>query len=377
MAREVISSGNALVAKAAVDCGCKFFGGYPITPSSEIAEDLSSLLPKNGGKFIQMEDEIGGICVALGASMSGTKAMTASSGPGISLKAEQIGYSFIAEIPLVIVNVMRGGPSTGLPTRVSQADIGQAKYPTHGDFASISLCPGSLEEAYTETIRAFNIAEKYMTPVFILLDETLGHMHGKAILPDLAEIQKSVVNRAVFTGDPKDYKPYAAEPTEPAVLNPFFKGYHYHVTGLHHGEKGFPTEDGTICEYNIERLTNKIKMKSDDLVHYEEFMLDDADVCIIAYGSISRGAKEAVMKLRQDGIKAGLFRPITLWPSPVAKLKEIGQKFKKIMVTELNMGQYLEEIERVMKRDDFATLHKANGRPIAPLEMVAKVKEMM
>ena len=377
MAREVISSGNALAAKAAIDCGCKFFGGYPITPSSEVAEDLSISLPKNGGKFIQMEDEIAGICVALGASMSGVKSMTATSGPGISLKAEQIGYAFITEIPLVIINVMRGGPSTGLPTRVSQADIGQAKYPTHGDYASITLCPGSLEEAYTETIRAFNIAEKYMTPVFVLLDETLGHMHGKAILPDLEEVQKSVVKRAEFTGDIKDYKPYGAGPTEPAVLNPFFKGYHYHVTGLHHGEMGFPTEDGPACEYNIERLMNKINTKTDDLVHFEEFMLDDAEVCIIAYGSISRGAKEAVMKLRQDGIKAGLFRPITLWPSPAAKFREIGARFKKIMVTELNMGQYLEEIQRVMKRDDFATLHKANGRPIAPLEMVAKVKEMM
>lgn len=376
MAREVISSGNALCALAAVECGCKFFGGYPITPSSEVAEDLSKLLPKYGGKFIQMEDEIAGICVSLGASMSGVKSMTASSGPGISLKSEQIGYSFIAEIPLVIINVMRGGPSTGLPTRVSQADIGQAKYPTHGDFASISLCPGSLEEAYTETVRAFNIAEKYMTPVFVLLDETLGHMHGKAILPDLEEVKKSIINRAEFKGDPKDYKPYKAGPTEPAVLNPFFKGYRYHVTGLHHGDMGFPTEDGAACEYNIERLINKIKTKSDDLVKYEEFMLDDAEVCIIAYGSISRGAKEAVMKLRSEGIKAGLFRPITIWPSPVAKLKEIGSRFEKIMVTELNKGQYLEEIQRVMKRDDFATLHKANGRPIAPLEMVAKVKEM-
>ena len=376
MAREVISSGNALCALAAVECGCKFFGGYPITPSSEVAEDLSKLLPKYGGKFIQMEDEIAGICVSLGASMSGVKSMTASSGPGISLKSEQIGYSFIAEIPLVIINVMRGGPSTGLPTRVSQADIGQAKYPTHGDFASISLCPGSLEEAYTETVRAFNIAEKYMTPVFVLLDETLGHMHGKAILPDLEEVKKSIINRAEFKGDPKDYKPYKAGPTEPAVLNPFFKGYRYHVTGLHHGDMGFPTEDGAACEYNIERLINKIKTKSDDLVKYEEFMLDDAEVCIIAYGSISRGAKEAVMKRRNDGIKAGLFRPITIWPSPVAKLKEIGSRFEKIMVTELNKGQYLEEIQRVMKRDDFATLHKANGRPIAPLEMVAKVKEM-
>ncbi len=376
MAREVISNGNGLVAKAAVECGCKFFGGYPLTPSSEIAHDISVLLPRVGGHFIQMEDEIGGISVALGASMSGVKAMTATSGPGISLKSEQIGYSFITEVPLVIINVMRGGPSTGLPTRVSQADIGQAKHPTHGDFASITLCPGSLEECYTDTVRAFNLAEEYMTPVFVLLDETLGHMVGKAILPDLEEVEKSIINRQEFTGDPKDYLPYDAAPNTPAVLNPFFKGYHYHITGLHHGPTGFPTEDGKICEYNIERLVGKIK-HADDLIEYEEFMLDDADICLIAYGSISRGAKEAVVKLRKDGIKAGLFRPRTIWPSPVEKLKEIGKKFDKIMVTELNMGQYLDEIQRVMRRDDFATLHKANGRPIAPVDMVAKVKEMM
>jgi len=376
MSREVISSGNALAAKAAIECGCEFFGGYPITPSSEVAHDLSVSLPKVGGKFIQMEDEIGGICAALGASMSGKKSLTATSGPGISLKSEQIGYGFIAEIPLVIINVMRGGPSTGLPTRVSQADIGQAKYPTHGDYASITLCPGSLEEAYTETVRAFNLAEKYMTQVFLLLDETLGHMHGKAILPDLEDVQKSVINRAKFTGDVADYKPYGAKMDEPAVLNPFFEGYYYHVTGLHHGDMGHPTEDGLACQFNIERLMGKINNKADDMAAYEEFMLDDAEVCIIAYGSISRGAKEAVMKLRADGIKAGLFRPITLWPSPAKKLKEIGEKFDKIFVTELNMGQYLEEIQRVMKRDDFATLHRANGRPVPPLEMVAKVKEM-
>jgi 2-oxoglutarate ferredoxin oxidoreductase subunit alpha len=377
MAREVISSGNKLSARAAIDCGCVFFGGYPITPSSEIAHDLSVNLPKIGGKFIQMEDEIAGICVALGASMSGKKAMTATSGPGISLKSEQIGYSFITEIPLVIVNVMRGGPSTGLPTRVSQSDVGQAKYPTHGDFASITLCPGSLEESYTETIRAFNLAEKYMTPVFLLLDETLGHMHGKATLPDLEDVKKTIIDRKKFTGPVADYKPYAAEKNEPAVLNPFFEGYYYHITGLHHGDMGHPTEDGVAVEYNIERLMGKINNNRDDIVEYEEFMLDDAEVCIIAYGSISRGAKEAVVKLRSEGIKAGLFRPITLWPSPVKKLKEIGERFEKILVTELNMGQYLEEIQRVMKRDDMNTLLKANGRPVPPSEMVTKVKEMM
>lgn len=377
MPRTVISSGNELAALAAIECGCRFFGGYPITPSSEIAHEMSVLLPQVEGKFIQMEDEIAGICVALGASMSGVKAMTATSGPGISLKAENIGLAFIAEIPLVIINVMRGGPSTGLPTRVSQADVAQAKSPTHGDYASISLCPGSLEEAYTQTVKAFNLAEKYMTPVFVLLDETLGHMHGKAILPDREEIEKSVISRQVFTGDPKDYKPYDAKMNKPAILNPFFQGYRYHITGLHHGATGFPTEDEHLCQYNIERLIGKINHNADDMIEYEEYFLDDADICMIAYGSISRGAKEAVMKLREEGIKAGLFRPITLWPSPEKQIEAIGKRFQKIFVTELNMGQYLQEIERITGRKDFTTLHKANGRPIAPLEMVAKIKEMM
>jgi 2-oxoglutarate ferredoxin oxidoreductase subunit alpha len=358
-----------------------FFGGYPITPSSEVMHEMSDLLPTVGGKFIQMEDEIAGISVALGASMAGTKSMTATSGPGISLKAEQIGLAFIAEVPLVIVNVMRGGPSTGLPTRVSQADIGQAQYPTHGDYASITLCAGSLEECYTQTVRGFNLAEQYMTPVFVLLDETVGHMHGKAVLPDLEEVKAKNVTRKRFDGKPEDYRPYDVPMNTPAVLNPMFEGYRFHFTGLHHGPTGFPTEDAAQCQFNIERLVGKIDAVAadvglDDEADYEEFMMDDAEVCLIAYGSISRGAKEAVSKLRADGIKAGLFRPIMIWPSPAKKLKEIGQKFDKIFVTELNMGQYLKEIERVTGRSDFTTLHKANGRPIAPLEMVAKVKEM-
>jgi len=382
MAREVISTGNELSALGAFDAGCMFFGGYPITPSSEVMHEMSDLLPTVGGKFIQMEDEIAGISVALGASMAGTKSMTATSGPGISLKAEQIGLAFIAEVPLVIVNVMRGGPSTGLPTRVSQADIGQAQYPTHGDYASITLCAGSLEECYTQTVRGFNLAEKYMTPVFVLLDETVGHMHGKAVLPDLEEVKASIVNRKRFDGKPEDYRPYDVPMNTPAVLNPMFEGYRFHFTDLHHGPTGFPTEDAAQCQFNIERLVGKINTVAaendglDDQADYEEFMMEDAEVCMIAYGSISRGAKEAVMKLRNDGIKAGLFRPIVLWPSPEKKLKEIGDKYKKIFVTELNMGQYLKEIERVTGRRDFGTLHKANGRPIAPLEMVAKVKEM-
>ncbi len=371
--RELITTGNALAAKAAVECGCNFFGGYPITPSSEIAHELSVLLPKNGGTFIQMEDEISGISVALGASMSGAKAMTASSGPGISLKAEQIGLGFIAEIPLVIANVMRGGPSTGLPTRVSQGDINQAKTPSHGDFCSIAVAPGSLDEIYTETVRAFNLANRFSTPVFLLLDETIGHMQGKAVVPEIGELK--IEPRREFKGDPKDYNPYKAGPTEPATLNPFFKGYRYHITGLHHGETGFPTEDGEIVAYNSNRLFNKILAHKSEVEKYEEYKLCDAEICIICYGSVSLAAKEAVDRLREEGVKIGLFRPITLWPSPADKLKEVCDKFKKVLVAELNMGQYLAEIERASGRSDFNKLLKANGRPISPAEIINKIKE--
>lgn len=371
--REIISEGNELVALGAIDAGCRFFGGYPITPSSEIAHNMSVLLPKKGGTFIQMEDEIAGISVAIGGSMGGAKSLTASSGPGISLKAEQIGYAFMAEIPLVIANVMRGGPSTGLPTRVSQGDINQAKAPTHGDYCSVALCPGNLSEAYTLTIEAFNIAESLMTPVFVLLDETLGHMHGKAVLPELSDIQKSLKNRAKFDGNPNDYKPYKVANDAPAVLNPFFSGYKYHLTGLTHGYTGFPTEDEKLSSELIARLFNKIQSKADEITLYEEYLLDDAEILIIAYGSASLGVKEAINELRKSGVKVGLFRPITIWPSPEKKLKELGKKFNKILTIELNLGQYVKEIERIMKKD-IKFFGKANGRAISPNEVIQQVR---
>ncbi|RDU58419.1 2-oxoglutarate synthase subunit alpha [Helicobacter sp. MIT 99-5507] len=371
--RDIISEGNELVALAAIDAGCKFFGGYPITPSSEIAHNMSVLLPKNDGVFIQMEDEIAGISVAIGASMGGAKSLTASSGPGISLKAEQIGYAFMAEIPLVIVDVMRGGPSTGLPTRVSQGDINQVKSPTHGDYCSIALCPGNLSEAYTQTIKAFNLAEELMTPVFLLLDETLGHMQGRASLPEIEDVKKTIKNRRQFQGDPKDYQPYKVGNDESAILNPFFSGYKYHITGLTHGYSGFPTEDEKLSTELINRLFNKIESKSSIIEGYEEYMIEDAEILIIAYGSVSLSAKEAIKELRNNGIKAGLFRPITLWPSPEQKLAALGKRFDKILVAELNLGQYVREIERVMKKD-IKFFGKANGRAISPNEIINEVK---
>ena len=376
MARELISTGNELAAKAALDSDVEFFGGYPITPSSEIMHVLSSALPARGYACIQMEDEISGICTALGAAMSGKRAMTASSGPGISLKAENLGVGYISEVPLVIVNVMRGGPSTGLPTRVAQGDLLQAKNPTHGDVKSITLVPGNLKECYTETVRAFNLADRFMQPVFVLLDETIGHMSGKAVIPDLEEVQAGKISRRKFTGDKKDYKPYGVGADEPAILNPMFEGYRYHFTGLHHGPTGHPTEDADMCDALMKRLFNKVDAHLDELELNEEYMLEDADIMIIAYGSVSLGVTEAINRMRKEGMKIGMFRPLTIWPSPAKRIKELMTRFDKVLVTELNMGQFADEVQRVSGRSDFDTLFKVNGRPLSPLEIIEKVKGM-
>ena len=375
--REVISTGNDLAAMAAVDAGCKFFGGYPITPSSEVMHTISDLLPKAGGSAIQMEDEIAGVAAAIGAGMSGVRSMTATSGPGISLKAENLGLAQMAEVPLVVVNVMRGGPSTGLPTRVSQGDVAQAKNPSHGDYKSITVCAGTLAECYTETVRAFNLADRFMQPVFVLLDETLGHMHGKAMIPTQDEVKAGIKPRKSFEGDPKDYRPYDVPQDQPAVLNPMFQGYRYHFTGLHHDAMGFPTEEIETCRKLIDRLFRKVDEHRDEIESNEEYKLDDAEILLIGYGSASLAIKEAINVLRdKHGIKAGLFRPITLWPSPEERLFELGEKFKKVLVVELNQGQYLEEVQRCMGRRDIEKLTKTNGRPFSPADIIEKVKEL-
>jgi 2-oxoglutarate ferredoxin oxidoreductase subunit alpha len=374
--REIISSGNELAALAAKDAGCRFFGGYPITPSSEVMHEMSNLMPEVGGACIQMEDEIAGVAAAIGAGMSGVRTMTATSGPGISLKAENLGLAQMTEVPLVVVNVMRGGPSTGLPTRVSQGDVAQAKNPSHGDYKSITLCAGSLAECYTETVRAFNLADRFMQPVFVLLDETLGHMHGKAMLPTEEEVAAGIVPRKTFEGPAEEYFPYECESDQPAVLNPMFKGYRYHFTGLHHDKRGFPTEEIETCRKLIQRLEDKVELHKDELESYEEFHMDDAEILIVAYGSVSLAAKEAIRHLRAEGIKAGLFRPITLWPSPAEKMKELADRIPKVLCVELNIGQYRDEVQRATGRLDINGLFKVNGRPISPYEIVNKVKEL-
>lgn len=374
--REIISTGNDLAAIAAVDAGCRFFGGYPITPSSEVMHTISDLLPAVGGTAIQMEDEIAGVAAAIGAGMSGIRTLTATSGPGISLKAENLGLAQMAEVPLVVVNVMRGGPSTGLPTRVAQGDVAQAKNPSHGDYKSITVCAGNLAECYTETVRAFNLADRFMQPVFVLLDETLGHMHGKAMIPTVEEVEAGIKPRKTFDGAPEDYRPYGVAQDEPAVLNPMFKGYRYHYTGLHHDAMGFPTEEIETCRKLIDRLFRKVEEHTDEIESNEEYKLDDAEILLIGYGSASLAIKEAVEILRAEGVKVGMFRPITLWPSPEQRMYDLGQKFDKVLSVELNQGQYLEEIQRAMGRKDIQKLTKTNGRPFSPADIIEKVKEV-
>jgi 2-oxoglutarate ferredoxin oxidoreductase subunit alpha len=281
---------------------------------------------------------------------------------------------------MVLVNVMRGGPSTGLPTRVSQGDVRQARNPSHGDYRSITLCAGNLAECYTEVVRAFNLADRFMQPVIVLLDETIGHMHGKAMIPTLEEVQAGIIPRKTFDGAPEDYHPYECEADEPAVLNPMYKGYRYHFTGLHHDRNGFPTEEIETCRKLIQRLEDKVMLHTDELELNEEFMLDDMDgsegeVLIIAYGSVSLSAKEAVRDLRKAGVKAGLFRPITLWPSPEKSIRKYTDLIKNVICVELNIRQYTEEIERVSSRLDIKGLFKVNGRPITPLEIINEVKK--
>jgi 2-oxoglutarate ferredoxin oxidoreductase subunit alpha len=292
----------------------------------------------------------------------------------MSLKAENLGLAQMAEVPLVCVNVMRGGPSTGLPTRVAQGDVAQAKNPSHGDYKSITLCAGNLAECYTETVRAFNLADRFMQPVFVLLDETLGHMHAKAVIPTVEEVEKGIVPRKTFDGPAEEYKPYGVAQDEPAVLNPMFTGYRYHFTGLHHDAMGFPTEEIETCRKLIDRLFKKVEDHQDEIELNEEYMLEDADILLVGYGSASLAIKEAVDVLRAEGIKVGMFRPITLWPSPEQRMLELGKKFDKVLVVELNQGQYLEEVQRSMGRLDIDKLTKTNGRPFSPKDIIEKVE---
>lgn len=371
-----LMQGNEACVEGAIAAGMRFYAGYPITPSTEIAEVSAVKLPMVGGKFIQMEDEIAGIAATIGASLTGLKSMTATSGPGFSLKQENIGYAAIAEIPCVIVNVQRGGPSTGLPTAPAQGDVMQAKWGTHGDHPVIALSPSSVKETFNLTVKAFNLAEKYRTPVILLLDEVVGHMREKIEIPNAHEIE--IYNRVKPCKDDNNYLAYKVYENEivPRMAS-FGDGHRYHVTGLVHDETGFPSNDSIIAESLIKRLVNKIENNKEDISYFENYMLEDADLVLVSYGSTARSCKSAIDILRKEGYKVGLFRPMTIWPFLNDQIEEIAKKVDNIVVVEMNLGQYYQEVDRFAKK--FTNVHsygRVHGELITPDEIIAKVKEV-
>lgn len=364
--------GNEACAEGALYAGCRFYAGYPITPSTEVAEILSLRLPKVGGTFIQMEDEIASISAVIGASLAGLKSLTATSGPGFSLKQEGIGYACMAEVPCVIVDVMRGGPSTGYPTGPSQSDVMQAKWGTHGDHPVIALTPAYVEEILSETVRAFNLAEKYRTPVTILYDEIVGHMREPIALPEAGELE--VVNRVRPTCPPEEYLPYDTK-YEVAPLAAFGEGYRFHVTGLSHKSDGSPTNDSRLIEEGIKRLIRKIENHKEDIWKNEEYCLDDAEVVVFAYGSTARSARFSVRKAREKGIRAGLLRPLTLWPFPEKAVREVvAAKAKAIIVPEMNLGQIAGEVERCAPGVKVEGIFRVDGEPINPAQILDAIE---
>ena len=368
--------GNEAVAEGALAAGVSFFAGYPITPSTEIAEILADRLPETSGKFIQMEDEIGSIAAIIGASIGGRKSLTATSGPGFSLMQENLGFACLAEIPLVIVNVMRAGPSTGLPTSPSQGDVMQARWGTHGDHPIIVLTPASVEEAFHYTVKAVNFSEKYRNPVILLMDEVIGHMRARVSLPPRSMVER--INRVQPNMPPEWYLPYERSATGVAPMASFGDGYRYHITGLIHDAKGFPTADPNEARDNIRGLFAKIErgFREICLVDYE--LMEDAEHAIIAYGSMVLSARSALEQLRESGLKVGLIKLGTLWPFPRFALEHFLPQLKTILVPELNMGQIYREVLRVNAgKSVIEKLNRVNGTVIAPDEIVKTVKGLV
>ncbi len=365
--------GNTACAEGAIAAGCRFYAGYPITPSTEIAEVLSYRLPQVGGNFIQMEDEIAAMGAVIGASLGGVKSMTATSGPGFSLKQENIGFAAMAEIPVVVVNVQRGGPSTGLPTHVSQSDMMQARWGTHGDHGIIALCPSTVRETYDLTIRAFNLSEQYRTPVLLMTDEIIGHLNEKIELPDPASLQ--IIDRPKPTVPPEKYLPYEMVPSDIPPMANFGEGYRYHVTGLAHDETGFPTNNPQKIEEQLLRINRKIERYRDQIVEVEEYQTDGLDVLVIAYGTCARSARKAVNLARESGIRAGLLKLKTIWPFADKEIAQVARRAYKIIVPELNLGQIAHEIEWATSRAvPVIKVNRINGEPISPLEILNAIK---
>jgi 2-oxoglutarate/2-oxoacid ferredoxin oxidoreductase subunit alpha len=374
MSRASLLNGNEAIAEGAIAAGCRFYAGYPITPSSDVAEILSGRLPEVGGSFIQMEDEIASMAAIIGASLGGLKAATATSGPGFSLMQENIGFAVVGEIPCVIVNVQRVGPSTGLPTKVAQGDVMQARWGTHGDHPIIALYPSSVQEAFDLTVRAFNLAERFRTPVILLSDAVVAGLREKIEIPAPDELE--VLDRPQPTVDPAEYRPFDYSSDRVPPLAAFGSGYRFHVTGLLHDEHGAPTEDSAVVARWWEHMTAKLDHHLDEILDYDEVALDDADTVVVAYGCTARAAAHAVAIARANGQRAGLLKLKTIWPFADRVIDRLADRAIRFVVPELNLGQIRAEVERVVAgRARVQGIHRADGMQILPDQILAHLHQ--
>jgi 2-oxoglutarate ferredoxin oxidoreductase subunit alpha len=373
--KRVLLQGNEAIAEGALAAGCRFFAGYPITPASEIGEILSVRLPRLDGTFIQMEDEISSMGAVIGASLAGTKSMTATSGPGFSLLQENLGFACIAEVPCVVVNVMRGGPSTGLPTNPSQGDVMQARWGTHGDHPIIVLAVSTVRDCFDITVQAFNLSEAYCVPVIVLSDEMVAHTRETVTLPSLDEIK--VVDRVSPSMPSEWYVPYEGDSRGVPTMAAFGEGYRHHVTGLVHDVRGFPTQRSDEIHAFISRLFRKITQGFHEIQMTKAFMLDDAEVAVIAYGSVARSARRAISEARKQGIKAGLLQLITLFPFPRRSAQSVLRQCRAVLVPEMNMGQISTEVKRVNRGACQVKKHnRIDGELITPDEICWRLTKM-
>ncbi|MEM3702802.1 MAG: 2-oxoacid:acceptor oxidoreductase subunit alpha [Candidatus Bathyarchaeia archaeon] len=361
-------SGDIACAEGAIAAGCRFFAGYPITPATEIAEHIAARMPKIGGIYIQMEDEIASMAAVIGASYAGLKAMTATSGPGFSLMQENIGLAAMTEAPCVIVNVMRGGPSTGQPTLPGQQDVMQSKWGSHGDYEIIALAPSSVQEMFDLTIEAFNLAETYRVPTIVLADEVVAHMWEKLVIPPAEEIK--IVNRKKPNMPLDKYLPFMPDDDLVPPMACFGEGFRFHATGLTHDEYGYPRTQSSKAQTKlVQRLCDKIRKNADKIIHVEEIMVEDAEIVVFAYGVVARAALSAVRKAREKGVKAGLLRPVTLWPFPEKHVARAAERAKVMIVPEMNCGQMVREVERAAKETPVFHFPKLGAEPHTPMEI--------
>ncbi len=371
-----LMQGNEAAAEGALAAGCRFFAGYPITPSTEVAEHLALRMPDVGGKFIQMEDEIASMAAIIGASLTGEKAMTATSGPGFSLKQENLGYAALTEVPVVVVNVQRVGPSTGMPTSPAQGDMMQARWGTHGDHPIVAISPASVDETYEAALHSFAISERLRVPVVLLIDEVIGHLREGVRVRDPADIEQ--VERKAPTVPPEEYQPYQDDGTGIPPMANFGDGYRYHMTGLFHDETGFPNMDAKNAQKLIDRLMGKLDNHREVYEWVEETQVDDADALVVSYGSSARAASRAVQWAREDGERIGQFRLVTTWPFPEDRLRAFKGQVDRVLVPEMNMGQMRLEVERVMGDSaEVIGIHRADGELFRPEQIYEKIREVL